>query len=323
MNTDGAAGTAVATAHPNLALIKYWGKVDSERNLPATSSLGITLKELSSFVRVEANVGSDSIELEGICQLPARYAPFLDEARRLCTTQSGFRITTHNDFPTAAGLASSSSGFAALAKACSTACGVHLCDSQLSALARFGSASAARSVFGGFVVLPAGADHAEQLMPPDAWPDLRVVVGLVTTSAKPIGSREAMERVRLTSPVYGRWVQESREMFQTAVGAVRARDLDRLGAVMLRSYQCMFETMASAVPPIHYGLPDTDRLLQAVKELRGRGVSAWETMDAGPQVKVLCTKSDVGRVVASLQDACPKALRPIVSAVGLGVHLSG
>ena len=321
MNSDREAGVATATAHPNLALIKYWGKADTEHNLPATSSLGITLKELNSFVQVETGVGYDSIELEGHYQMPERYAPFLDEVRRLCSTQSGFRITAHNDFPTAAGLASSSSGFAALAKACAEACGVYLCDAQLSALARLGSASAARSVFGGFVVLPAGSGHAEQLMPPDAWPDLRVVVGLVTSSAKLTSSREAMERVRLTSPNYGRWVQESTEMFLTAVAAVHSQDLDQLGTVMLRSYQRMFETMASAVPPIHYSLPDTDRLLRAVKELRGCGVSAWETMDAGPQVKVLCTEGDVGKVVASLQDACPKGLSPIVSAIGLGVHL--
>ena len=315
--------SATAVAHPNLALVKYWGKADPARNLPATPSLGISLEALHSRVQVELDAGGDSVEVDGRRLEPARYRPFLDEARRRCETRSGFRIRARNDFPSAAGLASSSSGFAALASACAAACGCELGDAELSALARVGSASAARAVFGGFVALPAEAEAAWPLAPPDAWPELRVVVAVVTAAAKPIGSREAMERVRLTSPVYAGWVRDSPALFEAAVAAVRVHDLERLGPVMRRSYQHMFATMLAADPPIRYRLPATKLLLEAVEGLRERGVSAWETMDAGPQVKVLCMEGDVERVVAALRDACPEAAAPIVSAIGPGVQVAG
>lgn len=147
---------SAATAHPNLALVKYWGKADAERNLPATPSLGVSLDALSSRVQAWLDAG-DSVELDGRPVDAARYRPFLAAVRRRCGARSGFRIRARNDFPSAAGLASSSSGFAACAAACAAACGARLDDAELSALARVGSASAARAVFGGFAVLPAGA----------------------------------------------------------------------------------------------------------------------------------------------------------------------
>lgn len=318
-----AARPATAVAHPNLALVKYWGKSDAERNLPATPSLGISLAALRSRVQVRLDGDGDSVELDGRRLDPARYRPFLDAVRGRCGTRSGFRVHAHNDFPSAAGLASSSSGFAALAAACSAACGAELPDGELSALARVGSASAARAVFGGFVSLPAGAEEARPLVPAEAWPELRVVVAVVTAAAKPIGSREAMERVRRTSPAYAAWVADSAGLYREAVAAVRDRDLPRLGVAMRKSYSRMFATMLAADPPIRYWLPETLVLLAAVEELREQGVAAWETMDAGPQVKVLCLDGDAQRVAAALAAACPAAPPPLVSAVGAGVVRGG
>ena len=314
-----AAGLATAVAHPNLALVKYWGKADAERNLPATPSLGISLAALRSRVRVRLDGDGDTVDLDGRRLDPARYRPFLDAVRGRCGTRNGFCIHARNDFPSAAGLASSSSGFAALAAACSAACGAELPDGELSALARVGSASAARAVFGGFVSLPAGAEAARPLVPAEAWPELRVVVAVVTAAAKPIGSREAMERVRRTSPAYAGWVADSAGLYREAVAAVRDRDLPGLGVAMRKSYSRMFATMLAADPPIRYWLPETLVLLAAVEKLREQGVAAWETMDAGPQVKVLCLDGDAQRVAAALAAACPAAPPPLVSAVGTGV----
>jgi len=315
--------SATAVAHPNLALVKYWGKADSQRNLPATPSLGISLEALTSRVEVDLVDGSDTVELDGRPIDARRYRLFLDMARRRCGIVCGFRIRARNDFPSASGLASSSSGFAALAAACVRAAGTQLDEAELSALARVGSVSAARAVFGGFVMLPAGAERAEPLALPAEWPELRVVVAVVTAAAKPVSSREAMEIVRLTSPAYAGWVAASPTLFNVAVEAVRARDLGRLGPVMRRSYHHMFATMLAANPPVRYWLPASLELLSAVERLRKRGVSAWETMDAGPQVKVLCSAGDVRQVVAALSEACPWAPAPIVSAVGLGVRVAG
>jgi len=317
------AGAVTSVAHPNLALVKYWGKADAERNLPATPSLGISLAALRSRVQVRLGGDGDSVELDGRRLDAARYRPFLDEVRGRCGTRCGFRIRAHNDFPSAAGLASSSSGYAALAAACCGACGVDLGDTELSALARVGSASAARAVFGGFVALPAAAEAAIPLAQADAWPELRVVIAVVSSSAKPIGSREAMERVRLTSPAYDGWVRDSPRLYEEATAAVRDRDLPRLGVAMRNSYSRMFATMLAADPPIRYWLPETLVLLAAVEELREQGVAAWETMDAGPQVKVLCLDGDARHVAAALAAACPAAPPPIVSAVGGGVVRGG
>ena len=312
-------GAVTAVAHPNLALVKYWGKVDEERNLPATPSLGISLAALRSRVQVRFYGAGDSVELDGRRLDPVRYRPFLDAVRRRCGIHNGFRIRAHNDFPSAAGLASSSSGFAALAVACTEACGMKLSDAELSALARVGSASAARAVFGGFVTLPAGALEAQPLVSAEAWPELRVIVAVVTAAAKPISSRKAMERVRRTSPAYAGWVADSPRLYEEAVAAVRDRDLMRLGVAMRMSYSRMFATMLAADPPIRYWLPETLVLLAAVEELREQGVAAWETMDAGPQVKVLCLNGDAQRVAAALAAACPGSAPPIVSGVGEGV----
>ena len=314
-------GAVTAISHPNLALVKYWGKTDTKRNLPATPSLGISLASLRSRVHVWLDGVSDSVELDGRRRDPVRYQSFLDAVRCRCGTRSGFRIRADNDFPTAAGLASSSSGFAALAVACATACGVNLSDSDLSALARVGSASAARAVFGGFVTLPAGALVARPLVSAEAWPELRVVVTVVSARAKPIGSREAMEHVRRTSPAYAGWVTDSPRLYSEAVAAVLDRDLMRLGSVMRKSYSRMFATMLAAAPPIRYWLPETLMLLAAVENLRDQGVAARETMDAGPQVKVLCLSEDTTRVVETLMAASPNLLPPIVSAVGVGARL--
>ena len=315
-------GAVTAISHPNLALVKYWGKADTKLNLPATPSLGISLASLRSRVQVWLDGVTDSVELDGRRHDPVRYQSFLDAVRDRCGIRSGFRIRAYNDFPTAAGLASSSSGFAALAVACTTACGVNLPDSDLSALARIGSASAARAVFGGFVTLPAGALVARPLVSAESWPDLRVVVTVVSSSAKPIGSREAMEQVRKTSPAYDGWVTVSPRLYREAVTAVRDRDLMRLGSVMRKSYSRMFATMLAADPPIRYWLPETLILLAAVENLRDQGVSAWETMDAGPQVKVLCLNEDAKRVAETLAAASPNSLPPIVSAIGVGARLS-
>jgi diphosphomevalonate decarboxylase len=85
----------------------------------------------------------------------------------------------------------------------------------------------------------------------------------------------------------------------------------------------MFATMLAADPPIRYWLPETLLLLAAVEALREQGVAAWETMDAGPQVKVLCLDRDAQRVTAALAAACPDTPPPIVSAVGAGVSRGG
>ena len=171
---------------------------------------------------------------------------------------------------------------------------------HLSALARVGSASAARALWGGFSTLEAGADCAGAAFPEDHWPELRLLVAVTSRRRKPLPSRDAMLHVAATSPYYPAWLASAEATFQAALEAVRTRDLKRLGPHMRVSYLRMFGTMFAADPPINYLLPQSLQVLEVLEELRAAGIGAWETMDAGPQVKIACLAADVERIRTAL-----------------------
>jgi diphosphomevalonate decarboxylase len=296
---------ATATAHPNIALVKYWGKRDLALNLPAVPSLSLTLDRFQTRTTVVWGAEADSVELDGERaseHAAGRVLAFLD---LLDLQRPPCQVTSRSNFPVAAGLASSSSAFAALALAASAAAGRDTDPTVLSRLARRGSGSACRSLWGGFVEWPRGeradgADsHGRPLAPPDHW-DVTMVVAIVSGARKPVGSTEAMERARRTSPYYDTWVRTASEDVGEARAAVLARDLARLGKVMEASTHKMHATLHTARPPLLYQAPATIACLHAVQGLRDRGTSAWATMDAGPNVKVLCHRSDADEVAASL-----------------------
>ena len=295
----------ICRAGPSLALIKYRGKEVKGDNLPATPSLAVTLGGVYTETHATAVPGvpasaeiRDVMSVDGIVQDPARYAMFFDTLRHTLGIAPRFRASSVNSFPTSAGLASSSSGFAALAGACARAAGCEPSAMELSAIARAGSASAARSVYGGFVLLPAGARRARQLSGPEHWPDLRIVVAVTHRSAKPVPSRRAMEETRASSPYYFSWIKESAELLPEALRALEARDLELLGETARRSYSLMHGAILGAQPPLLYWLPATVAVIHACAAMRAAGVGAWETIDAGPQVKILCLLKDVEAVVA-------------------------
>jgi diphosphomevalonate decarboxylase len=231
---------------------------------------------------------------------PRRFARFFANLRKQTGIRCGFQVDTTNNFPTAAGLASSASGFAALAMACTGAAGKEVPLETLSAVARLGSASAARAVFGGWVILRSGARAAEPLFDCGYWPELRVLVVAVEKGAKPISSRQAMEHVRKTSPYYRGWLRSSEEAVTAALQAIKEKDLTRLGQTMRTSYMRMFASMLAADPPVVYWLPESVRVIHECEQMRQDGLTAWETMDAGPQVKILCRKADLPDVKARI-----------------------
>jgi diphosphomevalonate decarboxylase len=158
-----------------------------------------------------------------------------------------------------------------------------------------------------------GSDsHAVPVAPADHW-DVALVVAVVEEGPKEVGSTEGMERCRRTSPMWSGWIEPAARDVDEARAAVVGRDLERLGAVMERSTFRMFATMFTASPPLLYWRPATVALLHAVFRLRERGVGAWATMDAGPQVKVLCERPDAPAVTAAL---APLALRVDVPGPG-------
>jgi diphosphomevalonate decarboxylase len=310
-------GEALCRASPSLALVKYWGKSRGAGNRPATPSLAVTLGGVHTETRALV-ADADSVRVNGEEQEPARYAAFFDALRRALRVSARFRAESANSFPSSAGLASSSSGFAALAGACARAAGAAASEGMLSEVARVGSASAARSVFGGFVLLPAGARRARPLFGPDHWPELRIVVAVTARGPKAVSSRAAMEETRRGSPYYRAWLSVSAALLPGALRGLERRDLELLGETARRSYSLMHAAILGSDPPILYWLPDSVAVIRACAEMRSQGVGAWETMDAGPQVKILCLERDAATVSAHVQSLSP-AIETITCAPGPGL----
>ncbi len=310
------------TAHPSLALAKYWGKVAGGANLPATTSVALTLQALTTCTTVTLDT-TDRVVIDGAEQPLERFLPVLDRIREalaasLTTEKSAprFSVTSSNNFPTAAGLASSASGFAALVAAALHAGGGQASAPAVSRIARVGSGSACRSAFGGFTRWEATAREAVQIADETWWPDLRVVVLPVSAGPKEVSSRDAMNRTRDTSPYYPAWITDAPGIAREVEEGIRNRDIQRLGDASRLSYLRMFATMLSAAPPVVYWLSGSVQIIHELEGLRRQGVPAWETMDAGPQVKVLTDAAhadDIARRFAPLT-----SLPPVVSGIGPG-----
>ena len=322
-------GSAVtARSNVNVALVKYWGKRDPALNLPATGSISVTLDGLSVEASVSFGDGTaDEVTIDGE---PARgtererLVRFLDVVRTEARRRETARVSTRSHVPRSAGLASSAAAFAALAAAGSRAAGLRLEAGALSALARRGSGSAARSIFGGFVEWhrgerPDGSDSiAEPLLAAADW-DVRVVVAITSATPKRVSSRDGMARAA-TSPLYPAWVAGAEADLAEARAAIRARDLEALGNLAEHSALKMHAVGLAARPPLLYWRGATVECVHRVWTLREEGIPAFVTIDAGPQVKVLCPPGAAPAVAAAL-GAVPGVVRVVTCAPGNGVEV--
>ena len=317
-----------ARANVNLALVKYWGKRDPVLNLPATGSISITLGGLSVETDVDfGGAGPDRLEIQGepaAGEEATRIAAFLDLVRREAGVKASAHVATRATVPRGIGLASSAATFAALALAATRAAGLTLEPPALSVLARRGSGSAARSVFGGFVEWHRGERRdgsdslAEPLAPPDHW-DIRVVAAVTDAAPKAVSSRAGMARAA-SSPLYPAWVEGAEADLAEARAAIRARDLDALGLLAEHSALKMHAVGLGARPPLLYWRGATIECMHRVWGLRQEGTRAYFSIDAGPQVKVLCAPEDATRVADAL-GAVPGVQRVLTCALGGGVEL--
>jgi diphosphomevalonate decarboxylase len=322
-----ALGAASARACANIALVKYWGKRPGAGNLPAEGSLSLALDALVTETRVafEPGLPADALELDGASADAKRVTGFLDLVRARAEIATRARVITRNHFPTASGLASSASGFAALAAAATRAAGVELSPRELSRLARAGSGSAARSIFGGFVRMHAGPRDEDAFAEPLASPltaRVRMVIAVIGGGAPKLhGSRDAMEHVAATSPLYAAWLALVPRDLAAAHAALERGDLAALGEVAEANALAMHASAIAARPAIVYWQPATLAALAAVRALRDAGRAAWATMDAGPHVKVLTSAEDAAAVAAAMREV-PGVTDAIVSGVGGGVEVS-
>ncbi len=302
---------ARAVAHPNIALAKYWGKTGDGQNLPAVPSLSLTLDAMSTTTSVEFLPGleADQVIINGGAATPdegRRITHLLDRVRAAARLGERASVETANDFPTASGLASSASGFAALALAATRAAELSWDAAKVSDLARRSSVSAARSVYGGFVTLAAGTPGAEflaaqPLLDGHDWP-IAMCVAVTTLEKKGVGSTDGMAHTRATSPYYAAWIAKAPELFERARRAVVSRDLEALGACAEESAFAMHATALAAAPALIYFSPTTVAAVLCVQNLRREGTLAFVTIDAGPHVKVLCYAADAPRIRAALRE---------------------
>lgn len=304
---------ATATAPANIALVKYWGKRNEELNLPVTSSLSVSLGPLGTETSIcLSTTPRDEIFLNGQ-PVPARskfarnLVSFLNLFRPSPTVF--FKVDTRNTVPTAAGMASSASGFAALAMALDDLFGWQLPKERLSILARLGSGSACRSVYQGFVEWEAGADEDgmdSYAVPVEGrWPELRIGVVTISEDQKAISSREAMKRTRRTSSLYDSWPIKVVHDLALIKEAIESRNFELLGQTAESNALAMHATALAAWPPVLFWHPQTIAVFQDIWALRENGLPLYFTIDAGPNVKLLYTAEHEKDVLSAFPTAVP------------------
>jgi len=301
---------ATYEAPPNIALVKYWGVRDRARALPYNSSLSVTLERLRSrtTVRFDRELAEDQVVLN---RTEARGGPrdgvvrFLDRVRALAHRDDRAEVESDNNFPTASGLASSASGFAALAGAATTAAGLTLSDRALSQLARYGSGSASRSIFGGFVEWRAGARpdgsdcYARPLYGPRHWPALVDLVLLVQGApVKEMRSADAMQLTVATSPVYDARLKAVPGRLRRIQRAIGTRDAARLFPLIMEECDSFREVCETTRPSLDYLTTTSRAILGEVRALNreaGHAIAGY-THDAGAHVHVFALERDLGRI---------------------------
>ena len=313
-----------AFAPSNIALCKYWGKRDAKLNLPVNSSLSVSLGQLGTSTQirirdegvastpegknVEATLSSlDCIWLNGARQ-PAessfskRISAFLDLFRPT-VGKVYFDVRTENNIPTAAGLASSASGFAALVLALDDWAGWGLDKQKLSMLARLGSGSASRSVYDGFVQWHAGTNaegtdsFAERL--DEEWPEFRIGILEISDAKKTVGSRDGMNRTVETSELYKSWPIQANADIDVIHRAIEVRDFSMLGMTAERNALSMHATMLAAWPPLLYLQPESIEQIHRIQRVRTAGLEVYLTIDAGPNIKLLFLAENETAVAAA------------------------
>lgn len=307
---------ASAIANANIALVKYWGKRNKELMLPNNGSISMTTAGLNAHTTVEFDekYKEDILILngkeykKGMEEYDDYVGKFLSVVRQNYDINLRCKIVSNNNFPTAAGLASSAAGFAALAVAVNEALQLGLDKKELSMLARRGSGSATRSIYGGFVEWKRGSredgtdSYAEQIAKPEYWPEFRMVVCVTTKEAKKVKSRAGMAQTVKTSPMYKAWLETVDEDLRAVREGILKRDFTLVGQTAEHNCLKMHATMITTKPSIIYWNAGTMDIIHAVLEWRDEGLECYFTIDAGPQVKILCLEKDAKEIAERVKE---------------------
>ena len=317
---------ATAVANPNIAFVKYWGKIDEKLNLPANRSVSMNLAALTTVTTVEFRPGLqvDTITIDGrpaVGEAFDRVSQHLERARLWAGSSSKALVVSRNDFPAGTGLASSASAFAALSLAAAAAAGLDLDEQALSRYARLGSGSACRSVPAGFSLWEGDTDEtsfARQVARPEHW-DLVDVIAIVAYRHKAVGSRDG-HALAPTSALHQARLDAVPGWLRAVLRAIQERDLEAMGPIVEAEALAMHGVMMTSVPSLLYWTPGTVAVLQAVRSWRRGGLVVYFMLDAGPNVHCLCESKDAPEVERRLR-GLPDVRDVLASGVGGGARL--
>ncbi|HEP1609913.1 TPA: diphosphomevalonate decarboxylase [Streptococcus pyogenes] len=298
------------TSYANIAIIKYWGKENQAKMIPSTSSISLTLENMFTTTSVSFlpdTATSDQFYINGILQNDEEHtkiSAIIDQFRQ--PGQAFVKMETQNNMPTAAGLSSSSSGLSALVKACDQLFDTQLDQKALAQKAKFASGSSSRSFFG-----PVAAWDKDSGAIYKVETDLKMAMIMLVLNAakKPISSREGMKLCRDTSTTFDQWIEQSAIDYQHMLTYLKTNNFEKVGQLTEANALAMHATTKTANPPFSYLTKESYQAMEAVKELRQEGFACYFTMDAGPNVKVLCLEKDL----AQLAERLGKNYRIIVS----------
>jgi diphosphomevalonate decarboxylase len=318
---------ATATAGSNIAFIKYWGQRDSDLNIPLNNSISLTLDAAATVTTVQfhGDLAVDELVLNGSPaseEVRTRASRHLDHLRVLAGVNLKARIETRNNFPASAGIASSASGFAALTVAAACALGLDSSQEDLSRLARLGSGSACRSLFGGIVEWETGTMHEEsfarEIAPPDHW-DLVDVIAIVSTAEKQVSSSTG-QRLAQTSPYLEARLQEVNTLLPLVRQAIAEKHLAVLGESIEAEALSMHAVMMTSTPSLLYWNEGTIALLHRIRQWRNEGLPAYFTIDAGPNVHIITERRFLPDLLEQMQNV-PEVTQSIVCGPGEGARL--
>ncbi len=321
---------ATAIANANIALVKYWGKRNKELILPFNSSISMTCDGLHTKTTVEfGDFDSDSITIndEELRKDEKDIMGHIERIRKMAGISEKAKIVSESNFPVAAGLASSASGLAALTLAASKAAGLSLSEKELTILARLGSGSASRSISEGFVEWHKGEkddgsdSYGESIAKKSHWPEFRMLACIVSEAKKAVGSRAGMAQTVANCPYYEGWLKSVNSDLDAVRSGILEKNFSKVGSTAEMNALKMHATMMTTTPPIIYWQPATIDVMHHISAWRQEGLESYFTMDAGPQVKILCLEKDMKELQARLEELdCIK--KTIVCKPGDGAQLS-
>lgn len=317
---------ATATANASVALTKYWGKRNKELILPFNSNLAMTCSDMTTKTTVEFSEEYNDFEDHLVIINDEEFKRdekdvqgHLDRIAKIAGVTMKAKVVSESNFPVAAGLASSTSGFAALTMAACEALGLKYSPQELSMLVRRGSGSATRSIMGGFVKWNRGNNedgsdsYAEEVFDKDFWPEFRMIATIVQVKKKDVSSRGGMAQTVDTCPYYEKWVETAEVDTENIIEAIGKKDFQLVGEIAEFNALKMHATMITTKPSIIYWIPATMEIIHEVRQLREEGIQAFFTIDAGPNVKVVCLEKDEKHIIERL-----KLLTGVIDTISCG-----